>query len=60
MNMFSRPIWAVSLEIETKRYDICKTCENFNLHIKTCKLCSCFIPIKIIMPGSVSCPIKKW
>lgn len=48
----------VSRENSQKRYDICKSCENFTV-VKTCKLCGCFMPLKVTIAGS-SCPATKW
>jgi hypothetical protein len=42
-----------------ERYAICKSCEEFNNTIKTCKKCGCFMPAKVAV-SYVQCPIGKW
>lgn len=37
----------------------CLKCTNYRSKSKTCKLCGCFLPAKVVSPSS-SCPIKKW
>lgn len=48
-------------ETARARYDICKTCDNFNSLLKICKLCGCFMPIKTQL-AMVSCPDRppRW
>lgn len=41
------------------RYDICRTCSQFNKTWKTCKVCKCFMPIKVLIP-SAKCPEGQW
>lgn len=41
------------------RYEICKGCENFNETFKSCKLCGCFMPAKVLLKSS-KCPDNKW
>ncbi len=48
----------VSEEERTKRFDICKSCENLN-RMDFCNICSCYMPAKTYLPNT-SCPIKKW
>lgn len=49
----------VSLETAKLRYQNCKECENFQPLIKTCGLCNCFMPGKVIL-GMSTCPADKW
>lgn len=46
-------------EIAKARYGKCKECKNFNLMLKTCKKCGCFMPIKCYIENA-KCPINKW
>lgn len=41
-----------------KRIAICKQCPNLN-KMNFCRLCGCFMPAKVRLPGS-ECPILKW
>lgn len=45
-------------DIAQARYDICKSCKEFS-SIKTCKLCNCFMPVKVKF-AYVGCPHGKW
>ena len=49
----------VKKEIAQNRYDICKSCEHFNMEMKICNQCGCFMKIKVKMPGAF-CPVNKW
>jgi hypothetical protein len=40
------------------RINTCKSCPNLN-KLNMCKLCGCFMPIKVRLKGS-SCPDGKW
>ena len=42
-----------------QRLKICKDCKNYHKIFKTCKLCQCFMPIKVKLTDSI-CPINKW
>jgi hypothetical protein len=42
-----------------KRFDQCKTCENYNKLLKICNFCKCFMPMKVKF-AKEECPIKKW
>ena len=37
----------VSEEISNSRFKICEECPHFNNMTKTCKICRCFMPIKV-------------
>lgn len=39
--------WFVSEEISNSRFKTCKECPHFNNVTKTCKICGCFMPIKV-------------
>lgn len=41
------------------RYSICKECGDFNSFIKICKICNCFMPLKVQIKKS-KCPKEKW
>ena len=49
----------VSKEIYSKRYSICKSCDNFISSIKVCNQCGCFMKIKCALKEAY-CPIGKW
>ena len=42
-----------------KRYDICRSCPEFDSYWKTCNSCKCFMPIKVLIP-SAKCPKGQW
>lgn len=42
-----------------ERYDICKSCDNYNAETYACSECSCYVPMKIGLINE-SCPIGKW
>ena len=42
-------------QIAGKRYAICKSCDKFNATTKFCKVCGCFMPLKVNMLN-MSCP----
>lgn len=42
-----------------KRYSICKQCDQFNPQNKKCKMCGCYMNIKVKLIYS-ECPLKKW
>lgn len=42
-----------------RRYEICRTCPQFDTFWKTCNLCKCFMPIKVLIP-SAKCPDGQW
>ena len=37
----------------------CIQCEHFRKSTKQCKLCGCFMPLKVRLPGQ-HCTIGKW
>jgi len=43
------------------RFQICKSCSHFGKILKTCNLCGCFLPGKVLIKSSV-CPDNppKW
>lgn len=49
----------VEKEVFVKRLDTCKSCENFNKYIGTCKLCGCIMKIKTKFPN-MKCPDNRW
>jgi hypothetical protein len=42
-----------------RRYEMCKSCENFMGRSKMCKICNCMMPLKARLP-SQTCPAGKW
>lgn len=49
----------VSSEVSDERYNICKSCDQFNETVRTCKQCGCFMPTKTTI-SRARCPIGKW
>lgn len=51
----------VSLKTEkaAKRYNVCASCDQFNLVLKSCKQCGCFMPAKVLLKNA-KCPLNKW
>jgi len=49
----------VNIEQAKQRYQICKSCEQFNSLLKTCNQCRCFMPAKVTI-GKKKCPLLKW
>lgn len=43
--------------VAEKRISICKKCPNYNY--KICKICKCFMPLKVKL-FSAQCPMNKW
>jgi ribosomal protein L32 len=46
-------------ETAKDRYNICKNCDEFNLSLKLCKNCGCFMPTKVKI-SYAECPRNKW
>lgn len=44
-----------------RKLKICIQCKHFNKTTKQCALCSCFMPLKVMIP-TMSCPDNppKW
>lgn len=42
-----------------KRKEICETCDKLN-KFKVCKVCGCFMPVKIRLYDFAKCPLDKW
>ena len=38
---------------------ICLQCDEFRKSTKQCKICNCFMPVKVRLPGQ-KCPEGKW
>jgi hypothetical protein len=49
----------VSLEISTKRMDICKSCPELVKLTHQCKKCGCFMALKTQLEKA-ECPLGKW
>lgn len=44
--------------LKQRRYEICKKCDELSV-LKMCNKCSCFMPLKTLIPSS-ECPLQKW
>lgn len=44
---------------EQERYGMCESCEHFRQKTKQCKLCGCFMKMKVKLLEA-ECPIGKW
>lgn len=49
----------VNEEVRLLRFAICKSCDQLNTTLNTCKKCGCFMPAKTKF-ASASCPDKRW
>ncbi len=43
----------------TERLEVCKSCNKYDLNLKICGKCGCFMPLKTALPF-MCCPLKKW
>ena len=43
------------VDFAAARYKTCKACEHFNKIMKSCRICSCFMPAKTLIKGAY-CP----
>jgi hypothetical protein len=41
-----------------QKLELCRQCEHFRSSTQQCKLCGCFMPLKVLMP--LACPAEKW
>jgi hypothetical protein len=46
-------------EDKEARYEICKSCNRFELSTEVCVECNCSMPTKILFADS-ECPLGKW
>lgn len=46
-------------DVRENRYNICKSCDEFDKNFKICKVCSCIMPVKVVWTDS-ECPTGKW
>ena len=42
----------------TNKINICKTCEEYNIKLRTCGICKCIMPVKARLSGN-TCPLGK-
>ncbi len=49
----------VSDDVKAFRFAICKSCDDLNPKLNTCKICHCFMPAKTMF-AAASCPVKRW
>jgi len=49
------------MSLSDARLDICRQCEHFNNIVKTCGICYCFMPAKVLL-AHASCPANppRW
>ena len=57
--LFNEDLGRVDQDIAEKRMAICNDCEFLFVISKTCKKCSCIMPLKTKLPNA-ECPIGKW
>lgn len=48
-----------SPDAQNERYGMCESCEHFRQKTKQCKLCGCFMKMKVKLLEA-ECPIGKW
>lgn len=41
------------------RYDVCKSCDKFFHAIGHCRVCGCYMKLKVKI-ATQTCPLKKW
>ena len=41
------------------RLAICMGCDHYRSWAKQCRICKCFMPVKVRIPNT-RCPIQKW
>ena len=46
-------------EIAEQRYNICLECEEFKTSLRQCKLCYCYMPMKVLFK-KIECPKQYW
>jgi hypothetical protein len=46
-------------ELEAERYSQCQSCEHLRKKTNQCKLCGCFMKLKVKLLEA-ECPIGKW
>jgi len=46
-------------DMAQQRLDICLQCENFSKQLNMCRVCKCFLSIKVHNAG-LHCPVNKW
>lgn len=42
-----------------RRLNICKECEHLSERFMKCKICGCFLKLKVFVPNA-TCPIERW
>lgn len=55
----SGAVSAAIAEDHQKRMDTCKSCDELNKTLMTCRQCGCFMVAKTKLRGA-SCPLEKW
>lgn len=58
MNLIDLNVFLTKEEAQ-KRYDICKSCDEFVPLTTQCKQCGCIMKIKAKIKAS-KCPLSKW
>jgi hypothetical protein len=49
----------LSNELRAERLTVCAGCEQLRRPIYQCKLCGCFMRLKVLVPAA-KCPAGKW
>jgi ribosomal protein L32 len=42
-----------------QKMKVCLQCEHYKQKTRTCAVCRCFLPAKVLIPG-LHCPKDKW
>lgn len=51
--------YLVDSAISEQRINICESCEEFRVTLNQCKVCGCFMPVKVRLKP-MKCPLDKW
>lgn len=46
-------------DVKEARWNICASCDKLYKPTNSCKLCGCFMKVKVTLPFA-ECPVKKW
>lgn len=52
-------VFLAKKEVAQSRFDICKTCEQYNASLKLCNVCYCLVLAKVRL-SYTACPLDKW
>ena len=59
IQVINRAIPLTEAELGVERLKLCEECEDFARASRQCRLCWCFMDIKVKI-ASAECPAKKW